>query len=346
MIVGYEDCSHGTEMPPRLKDVAQLAEVSVATASRVITGSEAVRPETRARVERAMRELLYVPPARRIGTAAIGLLVPDFANPIFAALAHAIERRATEAGLLSIVCSTAGSAEREADYVQMLLERRVVGTIFVSSEAADLASDHRHYQRLLEEGARLVFVNGATEGIRAPEVRVDERVAGELATRHLVELGHRAVGFAAGPAHYTPTQEKELGRTSVLIEAGLDPSGLVAHTSFTVEGGREALRLLLARDRRPTGVICSSDLMAIGVLQEALAQGLSVPGDLSIVGFDGIEATRWTTPPLTTVEQPIDDIADTAIAVLQTLVEAPERSLPSYVFRPKLRLGTSTAPPR
>jgi LacI family transcriptional regulator len=114
---------------------------------------------------------------------------------------------------------------------------------------------------------------------------------------------------------------------------------------FTIEAGRAALRKLLAQEPRLTGVICSSDLMAIGALQEAREQDLRVPDDLSIVGFDGIEATAWTNPSLTTVEQPIEEIAETALNALQTMMDAPTKPLPDSFFRPRLRVRASTAPP-
>jgi LacI family transcriptional regulator len=112
-----------------------------------------------------------------------------------------------------------------------------------------------------------------------------------------------------------------------------------------VRGGRAALRELLERAERPTGVICSSDLMAVGVLQEAAARGIRVPEDLSVVGFDGIDATCRTNPPLTTVEQPIDQIAETAVNALKSLIEDPAKPLPDFSFRPQLAVRGSTAPP-
>jgi DNA-binding LacI/PurR family transcriptional regulator len=329
-----------------LRDVAQHAGVSVATASRVISGSDGVRSETRERVERAMRELLYVPPGRRPATGVIGLLVPDLENPIFPALAQAMEERATEAGFASILCNTTAAAFREVDYVHMLLDRGADGMIFISCEMTNLSGEHDHYARLVEEGARIVFVNGALNTLSVPSVAVDERGAGELATQHLIDLGHKRIGYVAGPDYYLPTQQKAAGRETALRAAGLDAAGLVAHGGdFTVEGGREALGTLLASDPPPTGVICSSDLMAIGVLQESTARGLRVPEDLSVVGFDGIEAAAWTSPPLTTVEQPIEDIAETAVNALRTLIAEPEKPLPDYSFRPRLRVRGSTAAP-
>src|SRR5919201_5409235 len=197
-----------------LRDVAQLAGVSVATASRVVSGGETVRPETRERVERAMRELLYVPPGRRPATGVIGLLVPDLANPIFPALAQAMEKHATEAGLASILCSTTSAAFREVEYVHMLLDRRVDGMIFISCEMTNLSGEHDHYARLVEDGARIVFVNGALNTLNVPSVGVDERLAGESATQHLLDLGHRRGGHVPGPPYYLPPPPKAAGRAS------------------------------------------------------------------------------------------------------------------------------------
>src|SRR3954453_15475069 len=170
-----------------LREVARRAGVSVATASRVANGGDAVRPDTRDRVERAMRELLYVPSGRRDVTGLIGVLVPELANPIFPALAPAIETRAAPSGLASILCNTTGAAFREVDYVHMLLDRRVDGMIFISCELTNLAGDHGHYDRLLDDGARLVFVNGAPGARSVPAVGVDEEASGRLATQHLIE---------------------------------------------------------------------------------------------------------------------------------------------------------------
>jgi DNA-binding LacI/PurR family transcriptional regulator len=327
-----------------LREVARHAGVSVATASRVANGDARVRAETRKRVEQAMRELLYVPPGRRPATGLIGVLVPELANPIFPALAQAIETRATGSGFATILCNTMSAAFREIDYVYMLLDRGVDGMIFISCEMANLAGEHEHYDRLIAEGARIVFVNGVLANADVPSIGVDERAAGELATQHLLALGHRRIGFVAGPEHYVPTREKGFGRETALRAAGVDPDGLVSHGDFCVDGGRAALAALLEHAAPPTGVICSSDVMAIGVLQEAARRGLRVPEDLSVIGFDGV-AAEWTQPPLTTIEQPIGEIAETAVEALRRLMEDPDRPLPHFVFRPRLREGASTAPP-
>ncbi len=294
-----------------------------------------------------MHELLYVPPGGARRTGAIGLLVPELVNPIFPALAQAMETQATKAGLATILCNIRGSTVAETEYVQMLLEHRVDGMMFISSEAADLGADHSHYARLVGQGARIVFVNGAVETLEVPHVGVDERAAGQIATQHLLDLGHTRIGFVAGPDRFRPTREKAAGREHALAAAGLSPNSFVAHAEFGVEGGRTAMRALLdKKDERPTGVICSSDLMAIGALREATARRLRVPEDLSIVGFDGIEAGRWVDPPLTTVEQPILDIARTAVSTLRGLIAGSGGAMPDVQYRPHIRKRRSTAPPR
>jgi len=330
-----------------LRDVADRAGVSLATASRVASGSTAVRPETRDRVEGAMRELLYVPPGRVETTSAIGLFVPEFSNPVFAALAEAMEMHAAQSDLATILCNTHGSAGRERDYVRMLLERGVEGMIFISAEITDVRGRHSHYAKLLDRGARLVFVNGGSEELDVTSVGVDERAAGRIATEHLVSLGHERIGFVAGHAYALPTREKTLGHLDALRSAELK-DGLVAHSDFTVGGGRAALRELLAKPKalRPTAVICSSDLMAIGAMQEADAQGLGVPEDISIVGFDDVEHATIVTPNLTTVRQPLEEMGRTAVSLLNRLLEGQSFETLHVELATRLVVRDSTAPPR
>jgi DNA-binding LacI/PurR family transcriptional regulator len=327
-----------------LREVARHAGVSVATASRVARGSVAVKQDTRERVERSMRELLYVPPGRIPATGVIGLLLPNFENPIFPTIAQALQARTAASGYASILCTTESAAFREVEYVHMLLDRQVDGMIFVSCEMTNLSGEHDHYARLVEEGARIVFVNGALNALDIPSVGVDERAAAELATQHLLELGHKRIAFASGPVYYLPAREKAAGWHSALLSAGITSNGDVVHEDFTVEGGFRAGRELLESSPRSTAIICSNDLMAIGVLQAAAEAGVRVPEELSVVGFDGIEAAAWTNPPLTTVEQPIAEIAQTAVDSLRILIESP-RPLPNSYFRPYLRVRGSTAAP-
>jgi DNA-binding LacI/PurR family transcriptional regulator len=330
-----------------LREVAERAGVSLATASRVASGGARVRTETRERVELAMRDLLYVPPSRAVSpSGAIGVLVPEFGNPIFPALTQAMEACASEAGFATIICNTAGFVRRELDYVHMLLERSVDGMIFICAELNDVRGEHAHYAQLVERGAHLVFVNGDAATLDVTSVGVDERAAGRFATEHLLELGHRRVGFVAGTSWTSPTREKLLGRQDALRAAGLDPDGLVAHAEYTVEGGREALRELLADPAGPpTGVTCSNDLMAIGAIREAGSHGLRVPGDLSVVGFDGTEIAAWLDPALTTIAMPLEEIAAAAVNALLAPGANGGAARARSLFRPRLVPGRTTAPP-
>jgi DNA-binding LacI/PurR family transcriptional regulator len=325
-----------------LRDVAARAGVSVATASRVASGSARVRPQTRERVERAMRELLYVAPRQVSASGTIGLVAPGLADPVIPALLGAIEAAATRAGHASILCSAAGSPDRMVEYVHMLVERGVRGIVVVSPEVMETSS---RFLRLLHGRASLVYVNGKPPGAHAPSVHVDERAAGRLATEHLLRLGHAPIAFAGGSEAAPSARDRRAGYEAVLLEAGLEPEDeLAVHGAPTLEGGREAARRLLGGDAQPTAIVCGNDLIAIGVLREAAARGLRVPEELSVVGFDGL-AAWWTQPVLTTVEQPIEQIAETTIAALDTSIEQPDAGLPDYVFRPRLREGGTTAPP-
>ena len=244
-----------------------------------------------------MRELLYVPPGTARLTGAIGVLVPELANPIFPALAAGDgDPRGDEAGSPRSSATRAARHCREAEYVHMLLERRVDGMIFISSEMTDLRGDHSHYAQLVGEGARIVFVNGAMHALDVPSVGVDERAAGEIATQHLIDLGHERIGFVAGPDHSLPTREKARRPRARAAAAGLEPDGLVAHAEFGVDGGRRRCASCSREPVPPTGVICSSDLMAIGALHEAAAHGLPRPRRLLDRRLRRHRATKWSDP--------------------------------------------------
>ena len=164
-----------------------------------------------------------------------------------------METHATGAGFATILCNTAGSAMREVDYVHMLLERRVDGMVFICAEVTDVRGEHAHYAQLLEQGARLVFVNGGSESLPVTSVGVDERASGRLATEHLLELGHSRIGFVGGrgvrpgDAGEGPRPGRRPARRPASMPERTSPT-----PSFTVEGGRAALRAILdARERRP-----------------------------------------------------------------------------------------------
>ncbi len=334
---------------PGLAEIAEAAGVSISTVSRVLNRRAGVNEETRRRVLQVLVEKPYTP--RGLGalqrTGVLGLLVPELTNPVFPAFAEALETRAARRGYSSVLCNTRSASMREEEYVRMLLARGVEGMVFVSPESTDAAASHDHYRQLRGEGVHMVFVNGGMPSLEVADVCVDEQAAGYLATRHLVELGHERIGFVCGPARSMPSRLKAAGWEVALEEAGLrhDPA-LLAHAPYGAPGGAAAAARLL-ETVRPTAVICSSDLMALGAISEAQHRGLVVPRDLSVVGFDDIPLASYCTPALTTLAQPIAEIARAAIDGLLADLEGSGGGSPvhSRVFRPRLVARASSSPP-
>lgn len=342
--------------PPGVRAVARRAGVSVGTVSSVLNGRGGVSPTTRARVEQAMRELFYVPPRSAASrTRTIGLLAVDVFNPIFPLLTHVVSEAAIAAGYATVLYSTYPAqsgethAQRERAGTYHLLDHGVTGMIFVGSTASDDASPHDHLTQLAALGARLVLVNGRNAALPIPHVGVDERVAGILATDHLVELGHRRIGVIGGVASFGHVRDRVDAVRSALHRHGLelDPA-CVLHPGWTDMDGHRAFQELLALppERRPTGLVASSDLLTFGVIRAAVDAGLRVPQDLSIVGFDGIGASQFFIPRLTTVAQPVQEIAAATVNLLTNLLEDSAEPEPAnLLFRPSLVVRESTAPP-
>jgi alanine racemase len=238
----------------------------------------------------------------------------------------------------------------EDEYVEMLLERSVAGIIFVSGLHADTSADPARYRRLVAQRLPIVLVNGYVEGIEAPFISPDEAVAAELAVAHLASLGHQRIGLISGPHRFLPVQRKLAGwRRAMTTLLSTPPEELDQLVSlslwFSVEAGVAAAARLL--DRRVTGLVCGSDLMALGAIRAARQRGLSVPRDVSVVGYDDSPLIAFTDPPLTTVRQPVQQMASAAVSAL--LDEIGGRGAPhsEYVFAPELvvRGSTAAAPP-
>lgn len=343
-----------------LSDIARAAGVSVSTVSRVLNRRAGIKEDTRQRVLAVLNDMPHT--ARGLGalrrTGVIGLLVPELSNPVFPAFAEALESRASRAGYASLLCNTR-AAMTEEEYVRMLLARGVEGMIFVSPEIANpetgaAGSEPRtnrgYYEKLLADGVHMVFVNGGAPALDVPDIVVDEHLSGYTATRHLIDLGHRRIGFVSGPGRALPSRLKRAGWAAALEEAEIeaDPA-LVAHAPFGAEGGVEAMAELLDTSR-PTAVMCSSDVMALGAMGEAHRRGLSTPEDLSVVGFDGIPLAAYCRPALTTLAQPIQDMANAAVDELVRRLDPDSPGVPagshSRMFRPELVVRESTAAPR
>lgn len=335
----------------RLDDVAARAGVSTATVSRVVNGRPGVSPTTRMKVRAVIEELGYRPTGldqlpRRSGSRRVGVLVPDLLNPVFPAFAAAIAEQLNQQGRQALVCSTNSSGLREVELADLLDDCGAEGLVFVSSDMTDTRSTHSHYARFHEQRMPMVFVNGRVTGLPVPYVMTDERTAAKLAVDHLLSLGHRRLAAIVGPLYAQPAIDKRAGFLAATARAGLRDCP-VESADWGVEGGRAAMDALLRRPVPPTGVVCASDLMAIGAVEAVREAGFEVPRDVSVVGFDDTGLAAHTGPPLTTIRQSIDRMAETAVNLLLGQIADPaQRSQPlHYVFRPELVVRASTARP-
>ncbi|WP_096215588.1 LacI family DNA-binding transcriptional regulator [Streptomyces sp. 2323.1] len=344
-----------THATPRLSDIAGQAQVSEATVSRVLNGRAGVAASTRQRVLAALDVLGYERPVRlrRRSAGLVGLVIPELTNPIFPAFAQIIEQSLAGHGYTPVLCTQMPGGATEDELVEQLEERGVTGIVFLSGLHADTRADPTRYARLASRGVPFVLINGYNDRIDAPFVSPDDGAAARMAVRHLAELGHERIGLAVGPARYVPSRRKAEGFAAALAESfGLSRGQAerrIQHTLFSVEGGHAAATALLD-DQGCTGIVCGSDLMALGVVRAARQRGLDVPGDVSVVGFDDSQLIAFTDPPLTTVRQPVQAMATAAVGALieeihergQGRQASPRRT--EFVFQPELVVRGSTGP--
>jgi len=280
----------------------------------------------------------------------VGLVLPELENPIFPAFSSAVGAALSQRGYPPVLCTQSFGGVHEDDYVRMLLDRQVAGIVFISGLHANLDADPARYRALLERALPIVLVNGDLPGVDAPSVSSDDAGSVDLAVGHLAQLGHRRIGLAIGPRRYLPVIRKlaafpeALARHLGALQAG-DGRSPVECTHFTVEGGMAATGALL--ERGCTGIVCGSDLMALGAVRAARERGLRVPEDVSVVGSDDSLLIGYTDPPLTTVRQPVAAMSAAAVDALLDVISGVSSSpRAEYVFRPELVVRGSTAPVR
>ncbi|KIQ21926.1 LacI family transcriptional regulator [Variovorax paradoxus] len=328
-----------------IKDVALRAGVSVTTVSHVVNDTRHVSAKGRERVELAIRELGYVPNAmarslKSNTTSTLGMLIPNSSNPYFAEIVRIVEDRCFGAGYTLVLCNTDDEPRRQSVYLQVLAERRIDGLIVVST-----GDDDSLVTQL--------------QGLRIPTVLVDREIAdpscdlvetahmqgGLLAVRHLLSLGHKRIACIGGPEGLTPSEQRIEGWRMALAEAGTTPNAdaLLWRGAFTSQSGYEAMHAILRTEHPPSAVFVCNDLMAIGALRAAHESGVHVPDELSIVGFDDIELSAYTSPPLTTVAQPKERIGALAVDMLLERVGGKRRDARKVVLQPELRVRASTA---
>lgn len=327
----------------RLVDIAARAGVSEATVSRVLN-DKPVAELTRERVLTAIDLLGYERPARlrRKPVGLVGLIVPELTNPVFPLFAQLIETGLVKHGYTPVLCTQTPGGVHEDDYVAMLLERGIAGIIFVSGVHAITQCDTDRYDRLLAKGVKVVLVNGYQPDVDAPCLSQDDAAAVELAASHLYQLGHRRIGLALGPQRYTPVSRRIRAFTRWAALQG-DVTPLIETSHYTIEGGAAAAHALL--DQGVTGIICGSDLMALGAIRSARIRGLAVPRDVSVVGSDDGLLAQFADPPLTTVRQDVAGMSSAAVRALVEEIGDTPSPRNEYLFPPDLVVRASTTTP-
>ncbi len=331
-------------MKVSIKDIAEAAGVSHSTVSRALQNSPLVNPQTAAQIHKLAREMGYTPSAiaqslvtRRTNT--IGLVLTFISDPFVDRVVDGIEDLATTAGYSVFLCSSKGDPEREMAVVETFHRRRVDGVIVLSSRVGRL-----YGERLQELSVPIVLVNNQGEGEYLYSVSVDDEQGARLAVRHLLELGHRRIGYV-GSAFRQPSSLRRLAGYQAEVErAGIscDPDLVVVpDTSHDLESGSLGLQRLWAA--KVTAVFCYNDRTAIGALLAARERGIKVPDDLSVVGFDDIEPSWYVTPPLTTVRQPRFELGKRAAQMLLDLLA--DKQVCDEVLPCQLIVRDSTAPP-
>lgn len=334
-------------MTARLADIAAQAGVSEATVSRVLNGKPGVAATTREAVLAALDLLGYERPPRLRQRSAglVGLITPELENPIFPAFAQVISQALTRQGYTPVLATQTPGGSTEDELTEMLVERGVAGIIFVSGLHADTTASTGRYEKLRGQGVPFVLINGFSPEVRAPFVSPDDRAAMHLAVTHLAALGHERIGLALGPVRFVPVKRKREGFIRALEEQlGMDePSAesLVEHSLYTLEGGQAAASALL--DRGCTAVVCASDMMALGAVRAARQRELSVPGDVSVIGFDDSPLIAFTDPPLTTIRQPVTSMGQAAVRALLEEVGGTPAPHTEFIFLPELVVRGSTA---
>jgi len=331
----------------RIKDVALEAGVSTATVSHVINQTKFVTEETRQKVLNAVEKLNFYPNAHARTLASgrsniIGLLISDITNPFFPELVKSIEAEAFEQGFNIMLFNTNYDAGRAADYVRRLIELKVAGVALMTAELEPALIDE-----LARKEVRVVFNDLGIVSEYMSNIVLDYSAGIDEAVRHLVSLGHKRIAHISGSSRI----RSGVIRRDAFIEAinrylPENQDSLIFEGDFRFESGRSAANEILSLDDLPTAIVVANDMMALGAMQELKSNGIKIPQDISIVGFDDIAFASLADPPLTTVCSPRVEIGRRAIEALITTIKIPhqqgmEIKIPTYLI-----VRESTAPPK
>ncbi|HLU29240.1 MAG TPA: LacI family DNA-binding transcriptional regulator [Glycomyces sp.] len=337
---------HGPAGAPGAVTIAQIAEragVSIPTVSKVINGRADVAPATRERVEAAIRRSGYRRPSASGAARLVEITFHEFEGPFAIEIIKGVEQVAREHRLGVVVSELQGRLAPDHTWLADILERRPRGIVAVFSQIHSV-----QVERLAARGIPIVLVDPTGEPAHdTPSVGATNWSGGLSATGHLIDLGHRRIGVISGPETIPCGQARLEGHRAALRAAGIPlEAELVRHGDFRVEGGREHAEALLRLEHRPTAIFAGNDVQALGVYQAARAAGLRVPEDLSVVGFDDLSLAAWADPPLTTVRQPLTEMAATATRTLVQLARGASPSATRIELATSLVERGSTAPPR
>ena len=302
-----------------IHDVAKRAGVSTMTVSRVINNSGYTSPATRARVEKAVLDLGYVPNALARGlrfkqTKTIALVMTDITNPFFTTLARGVEDTANQAGFTVIFCNTDESEVKEHNYLRVLLQQQVDGILLVPARSSN-ADSVKFIKK--QNTPVIVLDRRVSPHVDVDVVRCDSEDAAHRLVRLLIELGHQRIGVLSGPKGVSTADDRVQGYRSALKQAGIaEHKNLIYRGVFTQESGYEMARQLLDVHPRPTAVFAAHNFFAPGVLKRAQELHLRVPEDLAIVAFDDLPSTLAHTPFFTVAIQPAYELGRTATQLL------------------------------
>jgi LacI family transcriptional regulator len=315
----------------RLVDVARLAGVTPAVVSRVLNKDETlrVRPETRERVQAAAAELRYVANARgralqSARTGAIGVFVPSLTSPVYAAILTGAQRAASERDLTLLLADSRVQTVSAGTLSSLAAQGRVDGFLF--QRTSEMSDDD--VIRTLAAGVPAILLNGLIAGLE-PSVAVDDEAGGQLATEHLLSFGHRRIGHVSGPPPTDTAARRRAGYERALTAAGiaLDERLVVPASDYAAAAGEAAAAALLAAEPRPTAVFAANVVIAIGVLAAAARMAIRVPEELSVIGLHDMWFAEHTSPPLSTVEMPLQQLGETAVHELARLLEGGQPSV-------------------
>ncbi|HEY5799412.1 MAG TPA: LacI family DNA-binding transcriptional regulator [Burkholderiaceae bacterium] len=331
-----------------MKQVAEKAGVSTSTVSHVINNTRVVSDDVRERVLALIAEMRYIPSAvarslKNDKTHTIGMMIPNNSNPYFAELIQGIEDASFKLGYNIILCNAYDDAKKQAAYIRVLMEKRIDGLILVASGSDDALSS-----LLSSQNVPMVLVDREVEGVEADFIESDHEQGGYIATKYLLDLGHRDIACVSGPIELLPSRDRVVGYLRALKEAGIKfRLDYLVRSDFTSEGGYNAFRQLLALKQRPTAIFASNDLMAIGGICAAAEAKVTIPEQLSVIGYDDIALASFSTPRLSTVAQPKYEMGE---MVARMLVERLNGAGAAPVRRERLQtelvVRQSTAPYR